>query len=203
MHWYTWVHDEQSYDEKAIKAVFAGSSTGGTVNEQVIVDQALPRLRSAAHFVGNPLVDFRIARVVQCESKSSTALLQQQPYFGRWMGWQEQLRYRFMLVMDGNGAGSSRLPIALKSNSAAVMYHSPFTLYYFPAMVAGCDYIEVANDNEVEEIVNAELRSPGRFRPVAESGRAFAARYLNQASVMDYTASLLSGYARIFKECIR
>jgi hypothetical protein len=203
MHWYTWLRDQHGYDEKAIKATFAGSSTGRIVTEQVIAERTLPRLRSASYFVGSPLVDFRITKAVQCENQAAAVLLQQQPYFGFWMSWEEQLRYRFLLSVDGNGAAWSRLAIALKSNSAVVKYRSPFMLYYFPAMVSGRDYIEVADDNEVEDVINAELQSPGRFRPVAEAGRAFAARYLNKASVLDYTASLLTGYARLYQEWAR
>ena len=200
MHWYTLLQDECSYDEKAIKAVFAGSSTGGRISEKIIADRALPRLRSAAHFVGNPLVDFRITKVVQCDTDAGAALLKQQPYFRPWTSWDEQLRYRFLLSMDGNAAAWSRLVIALQSNSAVIKYRSPSTLYYFPAMLAGREYIDVRNDQEVEDVVRTELRSPRRFKPVAQAGRAFAARYLNKASVLDYTAALLTDYARICRQ---
>jgi hypothetical protein len=200
LHWYTWLHDERSYDQKEIKAVFAGSSTGGVVSERVIANQALPRLRSAAHFVGNPLVNFKITKAVQCETDAAAALLKQQPYFGPWMSWHEQLRHRFLFSLDGNGAACARLAIGFKSNSAVIKFHSPFMLYYFPAMAPGREYIEVENEQQAEDVIKAEISSPGRFRSVSEAGRAFAERYFNVASMLDYMALLLAGYARIYRQ---
>ena len=100
--------------------------------------------------------------------------------------------------MDGNGATCSRVVIALKSNSALIKYRSDYGLYYFPAMVAGRDYIEAASDRDVTDTVNAELAAPGHFTAVATAGQAFAARYLGKASVLDYTGALLRDYARIY-----
>jgi hypothetical protein len=57
-HGYEWLDDQYSYDQKKIKAVFAGPSTGGSITEQVVASRGLPRLRSASHILGSPLVDF-------------------------------------------------------------------------------------------------------------------------------------------------
>ncbi len=196
--WYAGQHDDRGYDDKAIRACFAGASTGGHISETTIAERALPRLRAAAHFLDSPVVDFRIAKAVLCETEAARALLQRQPYFRAPMTWREQFGHRFLVSMDGNGATCSRVVIALKSNSALIKYRSNFGLYYFPEMVAGRDYIDAASDQDVTDTVNAEIASPGHFKAVAAAGQAFAARYLNKASVLDYTGALLRGYARIY-----
>jgi hypothetical protein len=196
--WYAGQHDDRAYEDKTITACFAGASTGGPISEAAIAGLALPRLRAAAHFLGSPVVDFRIAKAVSCETEAARALLQRQPYFRPPMSWREQLRHRFLISMDGNGATCSRVVIALKSNSALIKYRSDYSLYYFPAMVAGRDYIDTASDRDVTDTVDAERASPGHFKAVAVAGQALAARYLNKASVLDYTGALLREYARIY-----
>jgi len=196
-HWYRQPIDHIPNGDKIVKACFVGSSTGGLLSEQSIADRAYPRLRAAAHFVDSPLVEFRIARAVQCDTEATKALLERQHYFGKPMSWADQFSYRFLISIDGNGAACSRPLIALKSNATLIKYRSPFSLYYFSAMVAGRDYIDVVTDEDVEEVVKLELSSPGHFKPVAESGQRFAARYLNHTSVLDYTGALLREYGRI------
>jgi Glycosyl transferase family 90 len=194
--WYRGEHDDVAYDDKIAAACFVGASTGGRISVQTVAEQSLPRLRAAAYFVGNPRVEFRIARAVQCKAPGARTALQAQPYFGASMPWREQLDYRFLLSMDGNGPACSRLVRGLHSNSVVVKYRSPNTLYYFPAMRAGRDYLEVTTDSEVEPIVRTELQRPGHHRPIAEAGQRFAQRYLNMTSVTQYTAMLLAQCAR-------
>ena len=52
--WYAGQHDDRAYEDKTITACFAGASTGGPISEATIAGRALPRLRAAAHFVGQP-----------------------------------------------------------------------------------------------------------------------------------------------------
>jgi hypothetical protein len=197
-HWYAGITDTLSYEHKKIAACFVGSSTGGRVTESKLASFTLPRLRAAAYFVGNPNVDFRIARAVQYDTERTKSLLEQQPFFSRPMKWPEQFAYRFLLSMDGNGAACSRLAVALKSNSVLVKFDSPYVLYYFSAMRPGRDYIAVAAEPDVEQIIDEELRIPGRFSPIAEGGKSFFARFLSKDSVLHYTGALLRNYARMY-----
>jgi hypothetical protein len=196
--WYAGIADPYSYQDKTIAACFVGSSTGGRVTESKLAALALPRLRAAAYFVGNPSVDFRIAQAVQCDTDRTKSLLEQQPFFSSPMTWREQFAYRFLLSMDGNGAACSRLAVALKSNSVLVKFDSPYVLYYFPAMQAGRDYLAVAAECGVEEVIAEELRMPGRFSAIAEAGKSFFAKFLNPDSVLRYTGAILRNYARIY-----
>jgi hypothetical protein len=196
--WYGGITDTLSYEDKKIAACFVGSSTGGRVTESKLASGALPRLRAAAYFVGNPNVDFRIAQAVQYDTERTKSLLEQQPFFSRPMSWPEQFAYRFLLSMDGNGAACSRLAVALKSNSVLVKFDSPYVLYYFSAMKPGRDYIAVSAEPDVEQIIDEELRTPGRFNTIAEGGKSFFARFLNKHSVLHYTGALLRNYARMY-----
>ena len=194
--WYARVHDARAYDDKKVSACFVGASTGEWMDERAVRESTPPRLRAARYFHGHPRVQFRIAEAVQCDTEATRECLMSQPYFGERMDWPEQLEHRFLISMDGNGAACSRLVVGLRSHSAVIKYDSRSMLYYFPALRAGREYIEVSSDAEVESVIERELRAPGHYRDVALAGRRFAEHYLNVHSVMEYTAMLLAQCAQ-------
>lgn len=191
--WYLRQTDRLPYDRKAIRAVFAGSSSGELHDAENILHPTNPRLIAAAHFVGHRNVDFRISEIVQC-TDAAKALLERQPYFKPRLGWPEQWQNRFILSLDGNGATCSRVALGLKSNSVLVKYASPFDLFYFPQLRAGGDYLEVTSEPEIEAIVERELSAPGHHRDIAEAGSRFYRRYLARRPLIAYTALLLRAY---------
>lgn len=194
--WYRRERDALDYGEKSVSACFVGSSTGDWHTVQSIRQLDSPRLRMANHFHAHPQVVFLISKAAQCLSEEARACLVQQPYFSRYVGWQEQLRHRFLLVMDGNGATCSRLVKGLMSNCVVVKFDSPHELYYFAALAPGRDYLRVAGESDVERIVEREEAGPGTFQSVAQTGQQFAAKYLTVRSVMQYSAMLLAAFAR-------
>jgi hypothetical protein len=195
--WYRGERDPLTYEQKTNSACFVGSSTGGWLSAEDVRRQATPRLRAAAHFHGNPRVLFRIANAVQCRSDEARAALMSQPYFAAQLSWPDQLRHRFLISMDGNGAACSRLVKGLLSNGVVIKYDSPHELYYFAALEPGTDYLPATRDEDVERMLDAEAAHPGTFKHVADAGQRFARRYLTIRSVMDYTARLLRAYAAL------
>lgn len=195
--WYRRDHDALSYEEKACSACFVGSSTGGSITVDSINQLSVPRLRAASYFSSSTNVFFRIANAVQCDSEQAKALLMSQPYFCAPVQWEKQLRHRFIISMDGNGAACSRLVKGMRSNSAVVKFDSQYELYYFSALKPGFDHLVAKTEADLQHIVDQELCKPGIFKPVALAGQQFAAKYLSVRSVMDYTARLLAAYGRL------
>ena len=195
--WYRNEHDALDYDAKTVSACFVGSSTGGKLTVEGIRHAQTPRLRAATYFLGHPRITFRIAKAVQCVTEEARQYLMAQPYFCDYVSWNEQLRHRFILSMDGNGAACSRLVKGLRSNSVVVKYDSPHELYYFAALQQSQCYLLAGNDQDVERFVDSELASPGLFRQVSANGHVFADKYLTVHSVMDYTARLLTEFAAL------
>lgn len=195
LRWYRRSTDPLSYEQKSPTACFVGASTGCNLDVDTVREDRAPRLRAAHAFQGSDRVHFTIARAVQCTSDEARRLLEAKPYFGPTMAWQDQLRHRFLISIDGNGAACSRLVQALMSHSAVVQYESPHQLFWFPALVPGQHLLRVAQDAEVDAIVRTEQAQPGHYRPVAEAGQRFARKYLRARSVADYTARLLAAAA--------
>lgn len=202
--WYRENRDTLPYDDKSVSACFVGSSSGAWLSVQSIRNRETPRLHAAATFHGHPRVVFRIAKAAHCLTEEARQELVSQPYFGSPASWEEQLRHRFLLSMDGNGAACSRLIEGLRSNGVVIKFDSPYELYYFPALKPGIDHLLATKEEDVERFIEREAAEPGTFKPVATAGRRFALKYLTIYSVMDYTAALLAAYAGLTRRpCTR
>jgi len=189
--------DTTPYDAKSPQAVFAGSTSGGTVTPEIARNYGLPRLRAANFFTGSETVDFRLPGIVQCSSEEAEAILKTNAFCRKSaLSWQQQLRHRFLISMDGNGATCSRVAIALHSNSVLMKYDSDHVLFYFGGLQPWLHYVPIAADRDVDSIMALEPRMPEMFRRIAEAGRAFAQTYLTEEAIHRYTAMLLQLYAQ-------
>ena len=189
--------DSLDYAAKSCTAVFYGATTGGLITADIVRRLANPRLRAFAHFRDHPRVTFRLPTIVQCDSEATAAMLRAMGAGdGRTATWAEQLRHRFLISVDGNGAACSRVARALLSNSVLLKFESPHVLHYFSAMQPWRHYVPIATETEVEDVLQAEAAHPGLFAPVAAAGRRFAETLLSQAAGHRYTAELLRLYAR-------
>lgn len=194
-------HDPTAYAEKAPRAIFAGSTTGGrTITAEVVRNLDLPRLRAGVFFKGRDQVDFRLPRIVQCENREVVEMVAALGVNNAHCSWAEQFQSRLILSLDGNGATCSRVAIGLLSQAALVKYDSPHLLYYFGALVPWRHFIPVAEDADVIAIVEAERRHPLLFESVAREGRVFARRYLNRAAVCGYTAAVMRLYQSLLAD---
>ncbi len=193
--WYLADRDDLAYGDKTPTACFVGASSGMSLSADAVRRQASERLALASAFVGDPRVLFRIAGAVQCESDEARQLLMAQPYFCPPMGWQEQLRHRFLISVDGNGATCSRVVKSLRSHSVLVKFPSDQELYYFPLLEPGQHYLAATAPGDVRRILDDEAASPGRYAGVAAAGQRFAAQYLQAPAVLHYTRLLLHRYA--------
>ena len=189
--------DALDYAEKTCTAAFHGATTGGLITADMVRRLDHPRLHAFAHFRNHPRVTFRLPTIVQCDSEATAAMLRAMGAGdGRTATWAEQLRHRFLISVDGNGAACSRVARALLSNSVLLKFESPHVLYYFSALQPWRHYVPIATETEVEAVLQAEATHPGLFAPVAAAGRRFAQTLLSQAAGHRYTAQLLRLYAR-------
>ena len=193
--------DRLAYEEKLEGAVFAGSTTGALITAEIARDLSTPRLRAAKFFDGSTKVDFRLPNVTQCASPEVEAMLREHAFCSSpGLDYQEQLRRRMLISMDGNGATCSRVAIALHSNSVLLKYESEQQLHYFAGLQPWVHYVPIARDEDVEHVVDMEARDPALFARIAANGRAFAQAYLGAASARRYTAMLLRLYEASFSD---
>jgi hypothetical protein len=185
-----------AYAERGIGAVFVGATEGGLITEDIARRHALPRLRAAARFRGHAEVQFRLPDLVGCESEATKTLLRQQGIGnGVAPSWAEQLRQRFIIAMDGNGADAARIAATLRAGGVLLAYPSAHALFYQSGLIPWLHYVPLAGDDDVEAVLRIERAHPGFFAPVATIGQRFAASALAPDALRAYTAALLRAYA--------
>jgi hypothetical protein len=187
--------DSSRFEDKRDSAVFVGATTGVTITQEVARALSSPRLDAARFFHLDPDVHFKLPVVVQCESDAVHEMISNHPFcVGDPVPWQDQLQYKYLISMDGNGATCSRVALSLKSNSALLKYQSPWHLYYFDFMTKNVHYIDIKQHQDVQDVISTARRWPGIFAPAARAGREFAERFLDRISVQFYMAALLALY---------
>jgi hypothetical protein len=192
-------NDHLSYTEKLNHAIFVGSTTGGTVTPEIARDCGLPRLASARFFSGNERVKFLLPSIVQCSSPEAQKILEQIEFCQHpRVSWREQIKHKFLISIDGNGAACSRMVLSLKSNSILLKYNSDHVLYYFDALEPWVQYIPVHQNSDIEQLIDREALSPETFASVARNGRDFAEAFLTKEAVTSYMAELLLTYRDCF-----
>jgi hypothetical protein len=195
--------DAVAYNEKLDSAVFVGATTGGRHTIDSVRQLVNQRLRLGVFFRGNPDVDFRLPLIVQCDSEETKEAIRELGFGVGGAGWVEQLRHKFLISVDGNGATCSRVAIALKSNSVLLKVFSDKILYYFPALIPYEHYIPIHSPGEVLKIIDAEKRNPGICSAIAESGRKFFESYVAAEPATKYTAMILERYSDLFRSDAR
>ena len=190
-----WKDDIQFFD-KADRAVFVGSTTGGgQITEDALRANQVPRVKAAIHFKSNLRVTFKLPNICQYADEATREMLVSLDLGSKRIPWKEQLGSKLLLSMDGNGATCSRVVLALGSNSVLVKYDSPHRLYYFDGLERGVHYIGVAHDAEVEAVLDDLVADPERYAEIARRSKAFHDTNLTKAAVLEYTGYLIRGYA--------
>lgn len=187
--------DAESYAAKQASAIFVGSTTGAINTKEVVQNLSSPRLDAAQFFSHNSEVQFRLPGLVQCESEEVREMLSRLPFCtGGYTSWSDQLKHRFLISIDGNGATCSRVVQSLKSNSVMLKYESPCLLYYFDFMKPNTHYVPIRQHGEVQELIKIERQWPGLLAPIASASNRFAKNFLDRSGVEFYMAALLIIY---------
>ena len=165
----TWI-DSTLYRDKLPQAIFVGSTTGETLTLEKVKALATPRLRAAHAFKDSPHVVFQLPNVVQCDSEQTEVAAKALGLGELFVSWPDQMRYRHLISIDGNGATCSRVAIALHSNSTLLKYESEYELFYFKGLKPWVHFIPITADIDVETAVCRQPARPASLRPSGARG---------------------------------
>ena len=195
----TWI-DRTRYRAKRNQAIFVGSTTGETLTLEKVAALATPRLRAASAFRDSPWVVFRLPNVVQCDTEETASAVRALGFGEGFVSWPEQLRYRHILSIDGNGATCSRVAIGLLSRGTLLRYGSDYELFYFKGLKPWVHFVPIACDADVEAVVLDSAENPRRYARLAREGRRFFRQHLRRIPCRRYVAALLQGYVEMLDE---
>jgi hypothetical protein len=190
-------HDTIEYDSKDPHAIFVGSSSGGWITaERLIENGAIPRINAALFFRESTEVTFKIPIICQYDSDETGNILRSMGFGDNSrVGWPKMLENKFIFSMDGNGAACSRVLNTLQSNSVLMKYKSDHILYYFSGLRPWLHFIPIESFSDVIKFVQIEKSSQGFFKDLSRSSREFCSRYLTRGAAMKYTANVLQLYS--------
>jgi len=191
--------DTNHYNEKACKAVFAGSSTGGNITIDGVKKGLNKRIKSAEYFIGNALVDFKITNVCSHDTEETRAYVKSLGVTSDRLSWKEQTKNKFIISVDGNACTFKRVIDILHSNSVLLKYHSNRMQYYYPSLVKWMHYIPISENADVINVVRDEINSPMRYKYISDVSTQFARDYLNECITDYYMIALLNQFARLVR----
>lgn len=192
------VTDMVGYSEKQNTAVFVGSTTGANHTVESVKSLRAERLRLAAYFKNVEGVSFTLPIVVQTKDEAAKLAIESLNVAGPVVSWTDQLKCRFLICVDGNGASCSRVYRALRSNSVPLKFESKHVLHYFNELAPYKEYLPVYDPSQVIDFLRTEQAQPGYFESIARNGQQFADRYLTREALTTYTGMLLTAYASVF-----
>ncbi|WP_238183998.1 glycosyl transferase family 90, partial [Methylobacterium trifolii] len=185
--------EDEKFEDKLDQVIFCGSSTGGIMTDRDIINDNTDRLYLCNEFIGNKDIKVRIGAAVQCLSEDGAELLRKKPYFERIL-WDEQIKCRYILSIDGNGATCSRIVLTLRSQSLLLKYRSEQQLYYFRGLRPFEHFVPIDNAEDLKlqysRLKNGEIETKKMIR----NANNFYDDYLGKSSVEYYTACLLESF---------
>ena len=192
--------DQVAYGDKSCAAIFAGGTSGGTGPITIAAlkrDGAIPRIRAALRFKPEANVHFHLPIIVQYDNDETAAYLKNLGFGdGKSVDWNEQLRNKFIISIDGNGATCTRVSITLSSNSILAKYTSDSVLYYFQGLMPWVHYIPIVEHDDLLDAIALEQKFPGIFESIPSAAQSFAKNFLTREATLGYTAFLFAGYAQ-------
>ena len=196
--------DTRRFDEKQCKAVFAGSTSGGHITKAALLaNGAIPRIRAARYFKGHPDVDVFLPVLCQFDDDETADTLREMGFGGgRTVDFDEQLRRKFIMSIDGNGATCTRVSITLQSNSVLLKFDSPHQVCYSAGLRPWAHYVPISDYDDVIAAIEQERRTPGFFEPITRNAQDFAARFLTREALSSYTSRLLRAYHHLMPPCV-
>lgn len=170
--------DSYTWSQKIDRGIFIGASTGGENG------QRMKYCRKFKDKESRKLVELYISDWVQGISPESDL-------FHKNMKITEQLKYKFLISLDGNVASWGRINWGMGSNSVVLKSKSELKLWYYELMESGTHYVEF-DENNLISIVQNLLENPEKCQQIVTNANSFFKTYLTIEGQAEYWSSLIN-----------
>lgn len=171
---FIFVKDKIPFRHKLDKALFRGKVGGKEARRQLMM-----------RFLGNP--------------KVNVGDVSRKPEIPEWyrpkMTIGEQLRYKFILAIEGNDVASN-LKWIMSSNSVAVMPRPTYETWFMEGtLIPGYHYIEIKPDySDLEEKINYYTRHPEEAEAIIKNANRYVDSFRNKATERAISLLVLRKY---------
>lgn len=179
-----YIKDQVGFVEKIDQAIFIGSSSGN------LNPHFNDRLQLCNHFLKSEKVKCYINNVCQIEEdKIAEAFPAYKAFLHKSMNIPSQLKYKFIITVDGNTASWDRLVWILNSNSVCLKKKSDHVCWYYDFLENGKHYIEFNEYDEIEKIMDTV--STEQCLEIIKNANAFVKEFLTYDKQLAYMGHLL------------
>lgn len=179
-----------SFDSKINKASFFGSDTG-----RKYADGSVQRVKFCKKYKNHPKIDARIVNFV--EQPIDTEV------FGEAVSILDQLKYKYILNINGNTTSWERLIWAMSSNSFCIFIRPPshqdeISWYYHIFDIHNS--FPMISENEVENFIDWADHNPSELIFLKDRQKNMGKTLANPSFHAQYFANLLANYNIIYNE---
>lgn len=163
-----------------------------------------PRYRLALVSREHPaIVDARLTNYDVEESESGAALRQRlERMFGPEadvLPAEAFVPYKYLISIDGVGAGWKRLPTSLASGSVVLMQHR-WRQFFYPGLKPWVHYVPVADDmSDLVERYEWLTTHPSEAKTIAENGLRFARQILTPIALETYFLDVVTTCGELYR----
>lgn len=180
--------DTIPFEAKTSKICFFGTTTGNRnprLNERIQTCLWALDKRNVC--------DFYITKVAQMSLQEVlTAVPNFNSITAKPVSLQDQLRYRYHAILDGN---TCRYDIwSLKSNSLNLKFHSKEMLWYYPLLQHNTHYVGVSKDDVIDTMTYYNS-NPHEAQRIVKNAQQFVSTYIKSINHQMYTKCLLENAA--------
>lgn len=186
-----------SWDKKIGKGVWRGSNTGIQLDKDwkhsprgrlVIICNAFPDLCDAGF---TQYVNGRVDQIQ--EMKKSLGIVDM-------LTVEEQERFKYAIVADGNSAPSSRMKSQLESGSLTMKQKSGFKEFFYSSLQPFVHFLPLRTDFQdlAEKIVWAR-KNDHLAQEMVKNARKFSCQWFNSNSIHSYLLSVFEEYVKRFR----
>lgn len=117
---------------------------------------------------------------------------------GKWLTYEEEFRYKYLILINGNAASYTNSGWKLFSNSVIFLPESMWTQWYYEALKPYVHYIPVAKDlGDLIEKINWARDHDSECEAIAKNARNFAIENLTRPDLLVYWYFLLLKYSEL------
>lgn len=183
-----------SYEQKIPKLIWRGTTTGGDWNVETIVQA--PRYNLVKASLENHIIDACFNNCCQ-RDKALERKLTDGGFISGWMTVEDQMRYRYQILVDGNSATWCRTYWQLFSGSLIFKQKSPWLIYIHYALKPGVHYVELQNDlSDTVDKLNWAMQHEDEAKAIVRNTLEFAKDNATYNHLLAYTYHVLVEYKK-------
>ena len=190
------------WDAKIPKGIWRGSTTGvQRFTRDNWRDQARTKLVKYC-MEHEDICDAAISGIVQAEEDAAEEMRQELLVGENYMmSSDEQGRFKYAIMMDGNSAPSSRTVTTLGQTSAILKQSSPFMEFYYHSLRPYVHYLPIPRDigEDLSKVIEWARDHDDEVKQMVVRASTFRCRWLHDEIVQQYVVDLFDMYAERFR----